>query len=157
MKHAILFIGLPASGKSTYIDEHINKRFYWIVDADSIKELHVDYDSKHPEIVHQWSVKEAERLMNEYSDVGVPICMDSGGVNKHYSVRIIEMLKSKGYTVELIHMDTPVDICIERNKNRDRSVPETVIIEKSQNIDSCVEKQKQLVDNYKKIVWDTKN
>jgi predicted kinase len=153
MKHATLFIGLPGSGKTTYIQNNISG--HRIVSADAIKETHPDYDPKNPEPVHKWSVAEAEKLMNEYSDEGVDICMDSGGVNNFYSLRIINMLKSKGYHVTLIHMDTPLDVCLMRNKLRDMQIPEQAIITKSEKIDNCVEKQKSIVDQYIHVIYDT--
>ena len=61
MKEAILFIGLPGSGKTTFIRENI--KGYVIVSADDLKQKHPDYDPKDPTKVHQWSVKEAEKLM----------------------------------------------------------------------------------------------
>lgn len=61
------------------------------------------------------------------------------------------MLKSKGYHIEIIYMDTPLDICITRNRNRVRKVPEDVIITKSEKIESCVEKQKPLTDIFTHI------
>jgi predicted kinase len=148
MKKAILFIGLPASGKSSYIRQNIFGSTYIIVDADLIKEKHPDYDPNDTEKVHEWSVKEAENEMNHLSDLGLNICMDSGGVNNSYSLRIINMLKSKGYYITLIFMDTPLEICLARNNNRIRKVPEHAIITKSEKLQSCLEKQKEIVDEF---------
>lgn len=92
-------------------------------------------------------------MMNEYSDLGVNICMDAGGVNNRYSLRILKMLKSKGYYVKIIHMDTPLEVCLSRNRNRNRIVPEESIIEKSKMIDMCVERQKEIADEYVKIKY----
>jgi predicted kinase len=154
MKKAILFIGLPGSGKSTYIRQCIFGSTFCIVDADLIKELHPDYDPNDTEKVHQWSVKEAENKINELSDLSVNICMDSGGVNNSYQLRIIDMLQSKGYNVELIYMDTPVDVCLERNRKRIRKVPEHAIIEKSEKLQSCLEKQKLVVDKFTHVIYE---
>lgn len=149
MKNAILFIGLPGSGKSTYIQNNIQG--YQIVDADHIKTTHPNWDPENTQLVHDWSVAQAELEMVRLSDLGVDICMDSGGVNNRYSLRILNMLKSKGYYVEIIHMNTPLEICLKRNSERKRKVPEENIIEKSKMIDICVERQKKLADSYKRI------
>lgn len=148
-KEAILFIGLPGSGKTTYIKDHI--RDFTIVSADDLKETHPDYNPKDPEKVHQWSVNEAEKLMVKYSDLGVPICMDSGGVNTNYSLRIIRMLKGKGYYIRLIYMNTPLYVCFERNKKRKMVVPEKAIWDKHDRLFSCLIKQIAEVDEYKTI------
>jgi len=147
MKKAILFIGLPGSGKTSIVQRDYSKNFI-VVSADEIKQKHPDYNPADPEPLHQWSVKEAETQMNLLSDQGVSICMDSGGVNNSYSLRIIKMLKSKGYHITLVYVETPLEICLERNRKRERKVPEPAIIEKSKMIASCLEKQKALVDDY---------
>ena len=152
MNYAILFIGLPGSGKTTYIEKNI--KGYKVVSADELKYSNPDYDPAHPDLIHQWSVIEAERLMNEYSDDGIGICMDSGGVNNSYSLRIINMLKSKGYHVELIYINTPLDVCLERNRMRERFVPEDIIIDKSERIEECVNKQKLAADTFRHIKYN---
>jgi predicted kinase len=147
MKKAILFIGLPGSGKTTIVNRDYTEG-YTIVSADIIKQSHKDYDPKDPEPLHQWSVKEAERQMSELSDKGISMCMDSGGVNNSYSLRIIGMLKNKGYHITLVYVEAPLKVCLERNRKRERKVPESAIIEKAKMIESCLEKQKAIVDEY---------
>lgn len=151
LKKAKLFIGLPGSGKTTYIENNIIG--YHIVDADQIKTTHPEWNQECPETIHEWSVKEAEKEMNRVSDQGIDICMDSGGVNNRYSIRIITMLKSKGYWVELIHMDTPLEVCLRRNSQRKRKVPEYAILDKSNRINDCLEKQKLIVDSYIRVAY----
>jgi predicted kinase len=146
MKKAVLFIGLPGSGKTTIVNKVYGK--YNIVSADIIKSTHPNYARKHPELLHQWSVKEAEVKMIDLSDKGVNICMDSGGVNNSYSLRIMSMLKDKGYNLTLVYVDTPLNVCIERNKKRERNIPEYVITEKSIKLKDCLEKQKLVVDEF---------
>lgn len=152
MKFAILFIGLPGAGKTSIVNRDYSQN-YTIVSADEIKQKHPDYNPADPEPLHQWSVSEAEHQMNILSDSGKQICMDSGGVNNSYSVRIINMLKSKGYHITLVYVETPLEICLERNKERERKVPEQAIIEKSKMIDACLEKQRSLVDAYLHIPY----
>jgi predicted kinase len=152
MKKAILFIGLPGSGKTTYINENI--KGYYIVSADQIKMLHPQYTHANTETLHEWSVREAEIQMQILSDDATNICMDSGGVNNSYSLRIINMLKDKGYHIEIIFIDTPLDVCLERNRGRDRQVPESAIIDKSKKIYECAEKQKTIADNFKHIIYE---
>lgn len=154
MKKAILFIGLPGAGKSSLI----NKTFiseYKIVSADNIKINLPGYNPLHPYLVHEESVKEAESLVDKLSDAGENICMDSGGVNNSYSIRIIKNLKAKGYHVKLMYVDTPLSVCLERNKRRERLVPEKEIIEKSMKIESCFLKQKSLCDEVEVVEYFT--
>lgn len=155
MKNAVLFIGLPGSGKTTIVNRDYAKNFT-VVSADEIKQKHPDYDPSDPEPLHQWSVKEAELQMEILSDQGIEICMDSGGVNNSYSLRIMRMLKSKGYRITLVYVETPLDVCLERNRKRKRIVPEYAIIEKSKMIDECLKKQMALADGYVHIRYSKK-
>ena len=145
MPKAVLFIGLPGAGKSSLINKEFRKD-YTIVSADDIKISIKGYDPLRPDIVHEESVKQAEEMMYELADQGKDICMDSGGVNNSYSIRIIKTLRAKGYYVKLIYVDTPLAVCLERNKRRERLVPEKEIIEKSMKIESCFFKQREICD-----------
>lgn len=54
-------------------------------------------------------------------------------------------------------MDTPLDVCLERNRNRERQVPEDGehgVLNKALRIDECVIKQKELVDVYMQIKYE---
>jgi len=57
--------------------------------------------------------------------------MDGGGINNNYTIEIIKMLRKKRYTIGLVHIKTPYTVCIERNKNRTRKVPDEDIIYKA--------------------------
>jgi hypothetical protein len=67
--------------------------------------------------LHQWSVKKGRELMIDLSDKGVDICMDSGGVNNSYSLRIMNMLKIKDIIYTCLCRYT-LDVCIEKEKKR---------------------------------------
>ena len=132
MKKAIILMGLPNSGKTTWIKENINPTIYNIVSADDLKENHKDYDPDNvTEELHEWSVFEAEKQVITLSDLEQNILLDGGSINNRYSVRIITMLKDKGYHITLVHVKTPYKVCIERNKLRERKVPEKAITDKA--------------------------
>lgn len=154
-KKAEILMGLPLSGKTTYIESLDKKDYDVIVSADVIKEEHPDYDPENAHLIHQYSVKEAERLMNEYSDLGYNIIMDSGSINNSYSKRIINMLKSKGYFIKLTHVKTPLLVCLDRNKERTRKVPEGEIISKSHREKAQFFKLSNLVDKVRVIDYFT--
>jgi predicted kinase len=137
-KRAIILLGLPLSGKSTLIAENKDVfKNYTVVSADSYKEEHEDYDPNNAHLLHEWSIEQAETQMNRLSDTVITkgkthnIIMDGGGINNSYTVRIIEMLKDRGYRVTLVHVNTPLQVCLERNKVRARKVPEESIIDKA--------------------------
>jgi len=126
-----IFLGLPLSGKSTLINDPEYKEGFAVVSADTYKENHEDYNPNHAYLLHEWSVDRAEEEMNKLSDSGVNIIMDGGGINNSYTLRIIEMLREKGYKIVLVHMRTPLEVCLKRNTKRERKVPFEDIIQKA--------------------------
>lgn len=127
-------MGLPLSGKSKYIEKR--KKEDWkdvtIISADDIKLTHPDYNHNVPSHVHLWSTKQAELQINELAEKATDnIVMDGGGINNSYTLRIVNMLKDNGYEVELIHVRTPLQVCLKRNEIRERKVPHIDIIQKA--------------------------
>jgi predicted kinase len=147
--------GLPASGKTFYIHENHLVDNYMLVSADKIKEKMPEYSPSEAHKVHQRSVKVAEKMMYDLADNGVNMVMDGGGINNNYTIRIFNYLKEKGYEVTLIHIDTPLEKCLERNEERlergEMYVPKEAIIEKSEQLDFCLNRLKGLVDVYKQV------
>lgn len=150
MNKAIILLGLPNSGKTSWAKKNVNHSLYTNVSADYYKENHPEYNPNNVTVkIHEWSVEKAERKMNKLSDLNQNILLDSGSINNRYTIRIIKMLKSKGYEIKLVHIKTPYTVCIERNKLRGRKVPEVAITDKALKETSQFHKLRQLVDT----VW----
>lgn len=146
-------MGLPLAGKTTWINENVVTGD--IVSADRLKEEHPDYDPENAHLLHEWSVAEAEKLLNELSTSGKDIIFDSGSINNRYTKRIIAALKSREYTVNLVHVKTPYQVCLERNKTRTRKVPEQEIIDKAIKENAQFYKLKELVDGVEVVDYFT--
>jgi len=152
-KKATILLGLPLAGKSTYIGNRIEYGDWSdtglvLVSADDLKENHEDYDPDHAYKIHEWSVKEAERQMKEYSEFGSKhIIMDGGGINNSYTRRIMSDLRLKGYEIELIHIKTPLQVCLLRNEKRVRKVPVHDIVTKAARERKQYEILKDVVDS----------
>ena len=155
MKNAIILMGLPLAGKSTWIKEQTNLSDYKIVSAEEIKINQIGYSPDKAYLFHEYSVNVAKELMTFYSDLEHDLIMDSGSINNSYSQEIINMLKSKDYKIKLVHIKTPLLICLDRNKIRDRKVPNEEIIKKSQIETKQFNKLKLIVDEYEVIDYFT--
>ena len=147
-------MGLPLSGKSTWIRNNL-KDGYHVVSADDIKEAHPSYDPNNAEALHAYSVKEAEKEMMLHSDYGHSIIMDTGGINRSYTMRIIKNLKSKEYNIKLVHVHTPYNICLERNNLRVRKVPEHAILKKAVKETSQFHRLSEVVNNVEVVEYYT--
>lgn len=157
-KVAIFTLGLPGSGKSTFLTS-LNLKDYLYVSADKLRVNHKDYDPKHPEALHDECTKLAEQQVYEYADKMLNIVMDGGGINNHYTQRIISNLKKEGYYIKVFFINTPVSICINRNKDRilnnERFVPIDNIIEKSYELGDSVRRLTALADYFDEVKYFT--
>jgi len=154
-KFAVFFIGIPGSGKSSIIKERFSDNTYKIISADEIKRALPGFDPKHPDLVHEESVRLAEEEVYLATKNGFNFVMDSGGVNNSYQLRIMNFVKDAGYVVALILVDTPLSVCLQRNSTRERNVPADEIIYKSFKLPSCFEKQKAIADYVEVIKYYT--
>jgi predicted ABC-type ATPase len=158
IKQAIFTLGLPGSGKSTFLSK-LPMNGYKLVSADNIRVTHPDYDPDHPEELHELCVSLAESKMYDYADKDQNIVMDGGGINNHYTERIVTNLKRRGYLIEVVYINTPVSVCIARNKQRitngERFVPTEVIIEKSYKLTDSVVRLKEIAHSFKEVKYFT--
>jgi predicted kinase len=53
--------------------------------------------------------------------------VDATNLSVHERSQWIKMAKSFGYEVQAVFFDVPLDLCLERNSKRDRSVSEEVM------------------------------
>lgn len=151
MKQAIFFLALPGAGKSTLITERGYDRDFEIISADDIKQTLPDYDPLKPELVHERSVELAEQMVYNSIKNEISFCMDGGGVNNSYTLRIMSATREAGYHIHLIYLNVPVAICVERIKNRERKVPIEEVISKSLKIKDCFLKQRELANEIEVI------
>lgn len=159
MKRAIFTLGLPGSGKSTYLDTILDYPDYTRISADEIRVNHPDYDPNDPEALHEYCVKRAEQYVYDSADRGENIIMDGGGINNNYTRRIISNLQRQKYFVTVYYFNTPLSICISRNqlrkKNGERFVPTEVIIDKANRLNKSLEILFKLADDFKEIRYYT--
>lgn len=128
-----VLIGLPGSGKSTY--------------AETLME-------KHPDALYLSSDKIREELYGDESIQGNPqevfgnlhhkmrkalgnnidVIYDATNLSRKNRKKAVEIAKSANPTtiVHYIIIDTSLDECVRRNANRERKVPENVIVRMSE-------------------------
>jgi predicted ABC-type ATPase len=151
---AVFFIGPAGSGKSFYkTKKHLKHIDFKEVDPDEIKKRHPDYNPERPFELHSWSKLRAE---GEYKKIvtdgsGTPVIVDGTGRNWESVYSKIQMAKSNGYKTHLIYVYVPLEISIWRNRNRERFVPEDVILEQSDKIGNSFKMLKSRVDKYKVV------
>jgi predicted kinase len=121
----IILMGLPASGKST-LAERLEKVGACRVNRDAIrKRLYGDEnifgDGKQVNI-------EFYKELREAFSRGKPVISDNVNITIKHRKGAIEAAREAGYNdIVIIFVDVPLEVCLERNKQRTRQSKEDVI------------------------------
>lgn len=123
MTEFIMLVGIPASGKSTYAHE-LEKQGYHIHSSDAIrKELTGDSNSQNInnkvfEILHK-------RIKSDLGN-GVSCVYDATNMSMKRRISFLNEIKKYECHKKCALFVTPVEVCKERNQNRERKVPDSV-------------------------------
>ena len=125
MKKLILLIGIPGSGKTTLAKKIVEKGFHYI-NADTIREeLYGDAaEQGDKEEVFELFFKRLDEMMKEGKD----IIIDNTNLNPKQRKPILDRATRFGYgDIRLWLLDVPLDLCLTRNRERERCVPEDIV------------------------------
>ena len=128
MSKLIICRGLPASGKSTWAKQWVleDPEHRIRVNQDDIRLMLGKYwvPSREPLVQHI-----QEEALIEALTKGYDIVIDNTNLNKKVLDGFDRLIKTfKDYEIEYKDFfDTPLSVCIERDKNRDLQVTEKVI------------------------------
>jgi predicted kinase len=153
-QYFIFLIGLPGSGKSTWLDK--NNEFFMkntvILSADKIKDRiwksirsedqsYNDFCEKY----HKESTQMIEEIIYDHINKRCNVILDGGGINQSYNLRIISKIREINPEIKIsaIYFDTPINICLERIKLRERKVPIEDIYRKNQMLPAILNKYRQ--------------
>lgn len=137
MTKLILLIGLPGSGKS-YLVKQIISQFpeIHLVSTDNIRaKLFGDETIQGPwlqiwaEIQHQFQQAVTQQQTLLY---------DATNAARKQRREIIQLAKDTGIThITALWLDTPLQLCLERNQQRQRNVPEEIILQMAVRLNDC--------------------
>lgn len=125
MKRLILMIGVPGSGKST-LAQKVAEKGFMIMNADSIREELYGSAAEQgdPQQVFDLFFERLEKAMAEGKD----IIIDNTNINTKQRKPILERATKHGYgDIQLWLMDVPLEVCLDRNRARDRVVQEDIV------------------------------
>jgi predicted kinase len=118
----VLTIGLPGSGKTTWF----KRRGVTPLSSDLLRTILFDDITEQR---YQGLVFSTLRsLLRARLIAKMPWnYVDATNLSAHERRQWIKMSKSFGYEVQAVFFDVPLDVCLERNRSRDRSVSEDVM------------------------------
>lgn len=126
MKKLTIMVGAPGSGKTTYAKDLVKKSGNTvIISSDEIRaELFGDEAVQaDPTRVFSLAYARANKALANGKDV----IFDSTAANPLLRSRVVEACGKNAEAVEFVFIDTPLDVCLKRNKMRSRHVPDNVI------------------------------
>lgn len=121
----LMVMGLPGSGKSTYVTHLMAKTPGAIlIHPDSIRREVTGSEADMTRDPFIWQTLIPCRIVGA---VGRPIVFDATMTTKRGRKGILRLARENGYRIEAHVMRTPVEVCKARNAARERVVPVEVI------------------------------
>ena len=114
----VVLVGLPGSGKSTYL-ERIGATG---LSSDAVRKLLADDETD--QTIHARVFQTVRYLLEQRLEIGRPVTyIDATNLTPEERAPYIEIGRAHECEVEAVFFDVPLSVCLERNAQRHRVVP----------------------------------
>ena len=154
---AFFLAGGPGSGKSFVVRKTTGGSGLRIVNSDDIFEKYLkdagfDMDMRTAKAEREFDAREVlrkragdvtKKRRDNYVEGRIGLIIDGTGKDYDKIAKQATELKQLGYDVHMIFVNTSLDVALERNAKRDRSVPEPVAVKSWKDVQSNIGKFSQ--------------
>ena len=118
----VVLVGLPGSGKSTYIEQAGGHG----LSSDAIRKLLADDETD--QTIHARVFQTLRYLLEQRLEIGRPLTyIDATNLTPDERRPYIEIARAHGCEIEAVFLDVPLEVCRERNAARNRVVPDQAL------------------------------
>lgn len=165
----VVMAGGPGAGKSFVSHNLINLKDYKYVNVDILRELlakKLGYDLGNPkdnlkilQMTHTTSdprnptIKFLKNFLKIERNFLPNIIFDAGGGQTDVMRTVENLAKNLGYSTTLVYVKTDLEIALERNRKRERTLSDEMVIDYHDRVQKSVEILKDIFDNY----WEVNN
>jgi len=125
MAKVIAGIGIPGSGKTTVLKTFAHERRFVYISPDEVRE-EISGDARiQSDMQEVW--RRVFQRMTEALQKGKDVVLDSTNYKAEDRRTLIEKADASGAQVIGVYFDVPLELALERNKSRERVVPEHAV------------------------------
>ena len=141
---AIFLAGGPGSGKSYVVRKTTGGSGLRVVNSDDafealLKKANLslkmpDEETERRDVVRDRAKKLTDLKKKNYIEGRLGIIIDGTGAKADKIVRQMNSLRALGYECSMIFVNTSLDVALQRNSERPRSIPEKIVVDSWNNV-----------------------